>query len=213
MPPTTPLFHLLHLGASTAGPPPELAAALDALGLLADRDDAEQARTHRTKDHYFTVFRGLLTVADHHDRPTRSRVHLGEDGLTFTDRLLSVHARGTVLNIGSGSGLTTSAPAVRGLHATAVDSSPARVAATTALNGLAHGVEAVAADASLAVGGLDWAGHLRLVRERGDEAASAARRHGDPGAVVAEVFGDAVERDPVHSCSLDAFLSALPGMP
>ncbi|MFB9458006.1 hypothetical protein [Streptomyces antimycoticus] len=51
------------------------------------------------------------------------------------------------------------------------------------------------------------------MRERGDEAASAARRHGDPGAVVAKVFGDAVERDPVHSCSLRAFLSASPGMP
>ncbi|AGP59392.1 hypothetical protein [Streptomyces rapamycinicus] len=55
--------------------------------------------------------------------------------------------------------------------------------------------------------------HLRLVRERWDEAVSAARRHGDPGAVVAEVFGDAVERDPVHSRSLRAFLRALPGTP
>ncbi|MER5362967.1 methyltransferase [Streptomyces sp. NPDC002785] len=392
-----PLFHLLHLGASSVAPPPELAAALAASGLLADRDDAEQAGTHRTKDHYFTAFRGLLTVADRHDRPARSGVYLGEDGLTFTDRLLSVHAGGTALDIGSGSGLTTSALAARGLHTTAIDISPACVAATAAtaaLNGLAHRVEAVTADATAAlegsgrydfiasnppgvvvpdslaygpggnggpdgldvvravtanaprmlrdggvllmrfesagdergpaalaeifdhagdssvlvtvqaslpmrtrsgltalraaahnpglsaaellrrldahtdalgacrfytsflllrrdgrarrevrdlsgvlpgrtrgganrpeppaedasrlppgVAGLDWEGHLRLVRERWDEAVLAARRHGDPDAVVAEVFGDAVERDPVHSRSLHAFLSALPGMP
>ncbi len=90
----------MQVGAPTAAPPPELAAALDALGLLADRDDAEQAGTHRMEDHYFTAFRGLLTVADHQDRPAHSGVYLGfesagdERGPTALPR--SSTTRGTV---------------------------------------------------------------------------------------------------------------------
>nr|BAU50930.1 methyltransferase [Streptomyces luteocolor] len=385
-----PLYHLLHLGESQAAPPPELAAALAELGLYGASE-----RGHRTAGHYFTAFRGLVTVADHHGRPARSGVYLGEDGLAFTDRLLSAHAHGTALDIGSGSGLTTSALAARGLHTTALDISAdcvAATAATAALNGLAQRVETAQADATKTLGGgerydfiasnppgvvvpetldygpggnggpdglavvravtggaprmlrdggtllmrfespgdargprileeifeqaggssvfvtvqsrlpmrtrsgltalraaahnpelspaellrrldahtdalgaesfytsfmllrrdgrarrevhdltgrrrtagpvsarpeppngdvsqlppgvtgLDWQPHLRLVRERWDDAAAAARRQGALDAVVAEVFGDAVERDPVHSRSLHALLSGLPGI-
>ncbi|MGA6174639.1 methyltransferase domain-containing protein [Streptomyces sp. NPDC012600] len=160
------LFRLLHLGGAHSAPPPELSDALAALGLMASPggsaggdpapDAGGDVAPYRTAHHYFTAFRGLLTVADHHARPPRSGVYLGEDGLMFTDRVLSTHAEGTALEIGCGSGLTASALATRGLRTTAIDISADCVAATTAtaaLNGVTDRVEPVHADAGQALAG------------------------------------------------------------
>ncbi|MFH8344345.1 methyltransferase domain-containing protein [Streptomyces sp. NPDC018045] len=161
-----PLFRLLHLGRSHTAPPPELSDALAALHLMAPPDGSADgaplpdvdgdAAPYRTAHHYFTAFRGLLTVGDHHARPPRSGVYLGEDGLMFTDRVLSTHAEGTALEIGCGSGLTAAALAGRGLRTTAIDISADCVAATiatAALNGVADRVEAEHADAGRALAG------------------------------------------------------------
>lgn len=134
-------------GASPAGaaasPRQELARLLHAgvdVGYGAIRDDVGRALvdaglvtsddgTYRIGRWRLSAFAGLLIAADR-DYGAEHEVHLGEDSLRFAQAVLAAQPRGTVLDVGSGSGVSTAAAARTADLVRAVDVLPDAVEAT-----------------------------------------------------------------------------------
>jgi len=96
------LWRLLHLG---EGSPeqfdPGLWADLCALGLAQESGGGGVWE--------LTAFRGLIAARDAPRDGMRGHVHIGEDSLRFAELIMGVAPRGTALDVGSGSGISTCA--------------------------------------------------------------------------------------------------------
>ncbi|HSY16331.1 MAG TPA: 50S ribosomal protein L11 methyltransferase [Jatrophihabitantaceae bacterium] len=129
------LVRLLHLGSPVAAHEvtAETAEVLTAAGLC-DRKGADLLPGRWQ----LTAYRGLLAVAGREYGGSAADVHLGEDSLRFTDAVLRAAPTGTVLDIGSGSGICAVAASRTAAHVVALDVlEDARTAGelTAALNG------------------------------------------------------------------------------
>ncbi|MFN8074247.1 MAG: 50S ribosomal protein L11 methyltransferase [Kineosporiaceae bacterium] len=82
--------------------------------------------------------RGLLAAADREYGVGRDDVHLGEDSLRFTDAVLAAAPRGSVVEVGTGSGIAAAAAARTCERVTAVDVLPGALEAARITAGLNH---------------------------------------------------------------------------
>lgn len=173
---------------SVAGLPhggPALEAAFELLHLgrpvRADRLDTGEARLLRDAGlcvadgrdlvpgaWQLTAFGGLLAAADSEYGTGHADVHLGEDSLRFTAAILEAAPRGSVIDVGSGSGISAAA------------------AARTADRVFALDILERARDAGLLTAGLNGAAG-RVTAEVADFRDTAAAEHA--GTVVANLPG------------------------
>ncbi|HVE46063.1 MAG TPA: 50S ribosomal protein L11 methyltransferase [Acidimicrobiales bacterium] len=140
------LFRLLHLGQpvlrSMLGEP--VLEVLSAAGLC--RHDGEEVRPGRWQ---VSASQGLLAVADREYGNTEAAIHLGEDSLRFMAFVLEAAPAGRVLDVGSGSGISTVAAARSADDVLAVDVLDAAresTGATAELNGVGKSVHVEVVD-------------------------------------------------------------------
>lgn len=142
-----------------ASPREELARLLHTgvdVGQVSIRDDVGRALvdaglvtsddgTYRTGRWRLSAFAGLLIAADR-DYGTEREVHLGEDSLRFAQAVLATAPRGRVLDVGSGSGVSTAAAARTAGSVRAIDVLPDAMEATGLTCALNPGGAAVTAE-------------------------------------------------------------------
>ncbi|MGW3473251.1 50S ribosomal protein L11 methyltransferase [Saccharopolyspora sp. NPDC000995] len=124
--PREELARLLHTGVHVGHGSirDDVGRALVAAGLVTSDDGI-----YRTGRWRLSAFAGLLIAADR-DYGTEHEVHLGEDSLRFAQAVLAAAPRGTVLDVGSGSGVSTAAAARTAGSVRAIDVLPDAVEAT-----------------------------------------------------------------------------------
>jgi SAM-dependent methyltransferase len=124
--PREELARLLHTGVDVghASIRADVGRALVDAGLATSGDGAYHAGRWR-----LSAFAGLLIAADR-DYGTEYEVHLGEDSLRFAQAVLAAAPRGAVLDVGSGSGVSTAAAARTAGSVRAIDVLPDAVEAT-----------------------------------------------------------------------------------
>ncbi|MFI7099190.1 methyltransferase domain-containing protein [Streptomyces sp. NPDC050161] len=126
------LWNLLHLGSPARSSfDPALAGRLADLGLT--------DRHGRPGTWELTAFRGVLAARDRAEQPGTGDVYIGEDSLRFVDTILDALPTGRALDVGCGSGITSSALARTCQEVTAVDLQEVCLEATR-LTGALNGV-------------------------------------------------------------------------
>lgn len=140
--PRAELARLLHTGADARhlSIRDDVGRALVAAGLVTCDDSI-----YRTGRWRLSAFAGLLVAADR-DYGTEHEVHLGEDSLRFTHAVLAATPRAAVLDVGSGSGVSTAAAARTAGSVRAIDVLLDAEEATTLTCALNPGGAAVTAE-------------------------------------------------------------------